>query len=112
MSRWKAWGEVALLALVFVVLCILSVWAKREVVRQVRQELKDQLAEDVKHLREVAAQHKVELEAQIQQIRAQAAVEVTRDPVVRANELWRILADERALGACSSGTGTDASTTR
>lgn len=111
MNRWKALGQVLLLAASVALLFVLSWWAKREVVRQVREELQDQLAEDVKRLKETAFQHRMQLEAQIEQIKTQAAVEVSRDSVEVANDLWRILAVEHSAveGACGTSTGTGTS---
>lgn len=108
MSQWRDWGRVALMAALLVLLFVLGWMAKREIVKQVRQELQQQLAEDVRTLRETASRHRMLLESQIQAIQAHAAVEVERDPVVRANELWRILAVE--LAAAEGECGTESST--
>ncbi len=102
MNQWKAWAQVALLGGLLVLLFVLGWLAKREVVRQVRQELQQQLAEDVRQLRETASKHRRQLEEQIQGIQAQAAIEVCRDPVEVANELLVVLRSELGTG---TGTG-------
>lgn len=92
------------MAALLVLLFVLGWMAKREIVKQVRQELQQQLAEDVRTLRETASRHRMLLESQIQAIQAHAAVEVERDPVAAANELLDVLRAESTSTGGSCGT--------
>lgn len=96
------WVKVIVTLVLLIVVAMLAVWAKREVVKDVRRELQQELADSVQQLREAAAAQRAQMEAEIAATRAKAEADRAKDPVQAANDLLGVLRAERdaAEGVC------------